>query len=484
MHSARSLLLSLILFALPAAAESGAWLNLHLEPGIALPTSGVTGTSHARSLGLKLDVPIWKGLAVQALGQVHAFPVAGVHSDNALFGFGAGVRYRILDDQQGYFFHLGANPEGHRGNLFGNLWVDAQVLMVRSGLRRGPGLDVGLGVESSLLDGLQIGPYVRYSYWGPEALAVLGLSVSIGIPETSVHDVDRDGDGIPDHLDRCPDDPEDLDGHEDTDGCPDPDNDQDGVLDAADRCPNVAGPAENDGCPDEDRDGDGIVDRLDRCPDAPEDVDGFQDEDGCPDPDNDGDGLRDGDDSCPLQPGPPENKGCPDTDRDGDGIVDRLDECPDEPETFNGVDDEDGCPEKQARVFVEHRRVVITEKVLFEFNKAGILPGSHALLDSVAQVLERFPQIRKLRVDGHTDDQGDEGYNLKLSEERAKAVRDYLIKKGIPEERLEHRGFGKSMPLAEGKDKESRERNRRVEFTITDPVDGIVPVEVPAAGGG
>jgi len=131
---------------------------------------------------------------------------------------------------------------------------------------------------------------------------------------------DRDGDGIADSRDLCPDEPEDFDGFEDTDGCPDPDNDKDGVLDVNDRCPNAPGPR-GDGCPRSvgtDRDHDGIPDAMDKCPDDPEDKDGFQDDDGCPDPDN-----------------------------DMDGIPDVRDKCPNEPETFNGYQDDDGCPDKK-----------------------------------------------------------------------------------------------------------------------------------------
>ncbi len=131
---------------------------------------------------------------------------------------------------------------------------------------------------------------------------------------------DRDGDGIADDLDMCPDQPEDYDGFNDDDGCPDPDNDGDGVRDVDDHCPNIAGPAP-DGCPrttSGDRDGDGIPDNRDKCPDDPEDKDGFEDADGCPDPDN-----------------------------DRDGILDVNDKCPNEPETFNGYQDDDGCPDRR-----------------------------------------------------------------------------------------------------------------------------------------
>ena len=164
---------------------------------------------------------------------------------------------------------------------------------------------------------------------------------------------DRDGDGIPNDPDECPDDPEDFDQFEDEDGCPDTDNDQDGILDDPDECPNEPedrdGFEDENGCPDPDNDQDGILDEPDECPDEPEDEDGFQDRDGCPDPDNDEDGIPDDPDECPDEPEDidefEDENGCPDPDNDQDGILDDPDRCPNEPEDMNGVDDDDGCPE-------------------------------------------------------------------------------------------------------------------------------------------
>ena len=141
---------------------------------------------------------------------------------------------------------------------------------------------------------------------------------------------DRDGDGVPDSLDACPDEPEDKDGFQDEDGCPDLDNDGDGIPDHEDQCPNDPedkdGFQDTDGCPEHDNDSDGIPDSLDRCPNEAEDKDGFEDDDGCPDPDN-----------------------------DGDGIPDKNDKCPNDPETVNGFEDEDGCPDVRATAGPEER---------------------------------------------------------------------------------------------------------------------------------
>jgi len=168
-------------------------------------------------------------------------------------------------------------------------------------------------------------------------------------------DDDNDGDRRPDSEDKCPNAAEDIDGFEDDDGCPDPDNDKDGILDLEDKCPNDPEdgkpPFPKDGCPADkhDSDGDGIPDSTDKCPLEEEDKDGFEDDDGCPELDNDKDGIPDAQDKCPLCPedkdGFEDDDGCPDPDNDHDGIPDAQDKCPLQPETVNGVADEDGCPD-------------------------------------------------------------------------------------------------------------------------------------------
>ncbi len=175
-----------------------------------------------------------------------------------------------------------------------------------------------------------------------------GVEDEDGCPEG-----DTDGDGIEDEQDRCPDQPEDPDDFEDEDGCPDPDNDGDGVRDGFDSCPNQPedrdGDRDEDGCPDNDTDRDGIEDAQDRCPKRPEDVDGFADLDGCPERDVDLDGIDDTEDECPEQPerfdGVQDEDGCPEPDGDGDGISDARDRCPEEAESYNGKKDDDGCPD-------------------------------------------------------------------------------------------------------------------------------------------
>jgi outer membrane protein OmpA-like peptidoglycan-associated protein len=277
-----------------------------------------------------------------------------------------------------------------------------------------------------------------------------------GCPET-----DADGDGVADEADGAPLDAEDKDNFEDADGVPDPDNDKDGFLDGADKCPTEAGIAENEGCPDRDRDGDGIVDRLDKCADAAEDKDGFQDEDGCVDADNDNDGVVDAKDQCVDKAGPVENRGCPDTDRDGDSVVDRLDNCPDEA----GTADNKGCKAKQL-VEITKEKLVILDKVYFGSGSDKILPKSFTLLNNVASVLKTHPEVKKVVVEGHTDNKGKPEANKALSQKRAESVVAYLVKQGVEPARLSAAGYGQEKPIASNDTEPGRAENRRVDFVL------------------
>ncbi len=296
---------------------------------------------------------------------------------------------------------------------------------------------------------------------------------------------DRDGDGFKDDIDQCPDEPEDRDDFEDLDGCPEPDNDRDGLLDEVDSCPNEPedkdGVDDEDGCPDRDetdRDGDGMKDDVDSCPDDPEDFDQFEDLDGCPEPDNDKDSILDTDDLCPNDPEDFDKwddvDGCPDPDNDKDRILDKEDDCVNEPETYNGKEDDDGCPDRGLVVRTD-TSLEILEKIYFETDKA-IIKGeqSFAVLDAVAATMIGNPDIELVEVQGHTDVRNNDEYNLKLSQERAEAVRDYLAGKGVEDNRLQAKGYGEGAPIepcsskpeCTGKCEQACSTNRRVEFII------------------
>jgi OOP family OmpA-OmpF porin len=294
---------------------------------------------------------------------------------------------------------------------------------------------------------------------------------------------DRDGDGYKDDQDQCPDEPEDFDGFQDGDGCPDPDNDNDGILDVDDRCPNIAedrdGDRDEDGCPEAnregDRDGDGIPDSKDKCPDVPEDKDGFEDLDGCPELDNDKDGIPDKQDSCPDDA---EDKdkfededGCPDPDNDKDQIPDVKDKCPNDPETYNGFQDEDGCPDK-GKVIIEGSDIVILEKVQFETNSAKILPQSNGILDAVASTMKGHPEFLVMEIAGHADERSTDEHNLNLTKLRAAAVMAAMQQRGVNAKRLVSQGYGEYCPLDAASNPAAWEKNRRVEFKIVKTDEG------------
>ncbi len=261
-------------------------------------------------------------------------------------------------------------------------------------------------------------------------------------PKAEEKPADRDGDGVADRDDRCPDAPEDRDEFQDADGCPDPDNDADRIEDAADRCPMQA-----------------------------EDRDAFEDEDGCPDPDNDQDGVPDAVDQCPLEmedaDGHLDEDGCPDPDNDGDGFLDVVDQCPLEPETKNGYADEDGCPDtKEVRVVGD--KIVLDDRIHFWKNSSNIRARSHLVLGKLSRLLNEHPEYVHVEIQGHTDSRGDEALNEQLSRKRAAAVLHFLVERGgVDPTRLESKGFGSTRPRTLGTDEYDHFLNRRVEFHIT-----------------
>ena len=252
--------------------------------------------------------------------------------------------------------------------------------------------------------------------------------------------IDTDNDRICADVDRCPDQPEDFDGYEDEDGCPE----------------------------DQDTDGDGIMDSVDQCVLDPEDKDNYQDEDGCPELDNDADGILDTSDECVMVPEDPDGyqdtDGCPDKDNDQDTVLDIEDDCPFE----KGVVSERGCPKKYEGVEITETHIRINQKIHFAYNKAKIKRDSYAILSTVAEVLKDNPEIN-LSIEGHTDSRGKDAYNKKLSRKRAKAVMKHLTQKGkINKNRLVFKGFGEEKPIDTNLTDEGRAANRRVEFVRTD----------------
>ncbi len=336
---------------------------------------------------------------------------------------GPGVRFEAV--MRGIFglSALGNGFEAHGGvRIPTSRWVELFAL-------GGPGFGTTAGTpQLRIIAGLALLKPTEKP--APRREPVVDVCKAAKAPIAACPLADWDGDGIRNRNDDCPKEAEDTDEFEDKNGCPDPDNDGDGIADAADKCPLVVG-----------------TERFE----------------GCPPPDQDGDGVFDPDDKCPTEPGPKERDGCPLRDTDGDGSMDDVDNCINEP----GPEDNQGCPRKQKQlVKITKDKLVILDKVYFDTNKATIQSRSFKLLDQVSQVLNDHPEVKRIRVEGHTDDQGNDAHNLKLSQDRADAVSIYLMANGVAIERVAAVGFGETQPIESNKTKKGRATNRRVEFVI------------------
>ena len=328
----------------------------------------------------------------------------------------------------------------------------------------------------------------------------LGFIANFNLPpvdeepvDLEMPEVDTDGDGIPDSEDNCPG----VAGPALFKGCPDSDND--GIIDSRDDCPNEAGPLATDGCPVKDpgaitatvdTDGDGVSDDNDNCPNEP----GLDRHFGCPD--TDGDNVSDDKDACPNIVGLPKFSGCPDT--DGDGITDASDNCP----TVAGKSEYNGCPNpptttvpsttvpsttvpstsnpsssypgstysgSSSPVISSTTSSIladVSQNVEFETSRATLRQSSYVALDKVIAIMKEYPNYN-LEVAGHTDSIGNSAGNQKLSENRAKSCRDYLVRKGISSSRINYIGFGEKQPIADNRYRDGRSKNRRVEFRLT-----------------
>lgn len=424
--------------------------------GLALATQvGVPVTDAPRSAGADPGFFIWP----QLIGEKRFFG-AGILKIGANAGFRAhsasGTQLDLRDgrfvDGQRITYGLGASvrvaePVDIVADTYGTFLLGGADSAVKPSNEVTGGLKIFIERNSYLM--LGAGPRYTSGFEAADVRAFVGF-----IFEPSIGD--RDGDGIKDDLDKCPDEKEDFDGFEDEDGCPEPDNDHDGIPDIKDKCPNVPedmdGDEDTDGCPeppkDGDRDHDGIPDSRDKCPDDPEDKDGFEDEDGCPEPDN-----------------------------DHDGIPDVKDLCPNEPETFNKFRDEDGCPDR-GNVVVEDNNIVILKKIQFKTGSAEILPESNEILDAVAGTIKDHPEFQLVEVAGHADERAPDAYNLQLTQLRVNAVVAALVARGTPANKLRSKGYGEYCPEDPEHNEAAWEKNRRVEFKIVKTADGPTGVEL------
>ena len=408
--------------------------------------------------GLGLRVTGWLPTGNQAAFQgepARVMPTAILDWRHDGLLFGANIGYLVRDRSQVFnivnddavrwgVFGRGpiAGPLGWLATVYGSVQMAKQVepldTATRSYSLANSPIEALAGVRLNLLPWdftLAAGPGLDSGVGAPVFRIVLQGAYHTGdqkasqAPEPAAVEPDTDGDGLLDKDDKCPQEPEDKDGFEDADGCPDLDNDKDGIPDTADKCPNDPEDKDNfedaDGCPDPDNDKDGILDAVDKCPLQPEDKDGFEDKDGCPDPDNDQDKILDPDDKCPDDP---------------------TNKC------------------KAARV---GGQIVIYERVEFAVDKADIRKQSFSILNAVVAILQERPDITAVEVQGHTDSDGDDQHNLELSQARTDAVVKYLVAHGIEAKRLTGKGYGETQPMKPNDTKANKQLNRRVQFVIS-----------------
>lgn len=388
--------------------------------------------------------PIW-GIQAEfgwiGLGGVDQEPPAGLGELSGATGGHLAIGLRGRPFAKAGFW----NPSGP--------WASAALGIDLTGGVVAPMLDLFLGYDFPVTEKLSLGPTLGYALVlqtrdSPRPdnanLLMAGIHGTFDFGSnlvSQVHELDRDHDGILDEHDHCPDDPEDKDGFEDPDGCPDLDNDQDTVLDIVDRCP------------------------MD-----PEDFDKFEDADGCLDPDNDRDTILDAQDKCPLEPEDldefEDEDGCPDPDNDRDTIPDIKDLCPNEPEIINGIADNDGCPDSES-VRVVGDKIELDQKIHFWTNSDRIRGMSYPVLDKLAAFLIEHPEYVHVDIEGHADRRGDQEFNLDLSKRRAASIRDFLQKHGVESARLSSEGYGSSRPLVDADNEGAWFMNRRVEFVVT-----------------
>jgi OOP family OmpA-OmpF porin len=359
---------------------------------------------------------------------------------------------QVRDDSDFFYYSIGAAVKYDLNNLVGETsqWFDPYVYLggdyVSANSTQEGMINLGVGFNTWFSDNLglnfQTGTKKGFSdNVKAHYQTSLGLVVKFGGKDT-------DGDGVYDKKDACPE----VAGLIEFNGCPDADGD--GIKDSDDACPNVAGLAAMNGCPD--ADGDGVADKDDMCPNAK----GTKANKGCPD--SDGDGLVDKDDKCATIAGPSANGGCPWPDTDGDGVLDKDDNC----KTEVGPASNNGCPEPVITEAAKMGVDTFAKAILFNTGRASFKSGVSKQIDGMLAIMNEFPKA-EFDIKGYTDSTGSASNNLKLSEKRANAVRNYLISKGIAASRLIAKGYGEDAPIDSNKTRAGRSNNRRVEVKVS-----------------
>lgn len=445
---------------------------------------GVHGEPFTLAAGVQAWAPTGRQAQYAGDGEWRLKPRVMVSGDVDIFTYSGslGVNWRSRQET------IGAGMIGTEMNLT----AAAGVKMLDKALVVGPELwtstvfedafgkkttpvELALGAHYLIADQVRVGAGaatgLTRSYGSPVVRYLVGLEWAPGVT------TDRDGDGIPDSEDACPDVKGVRSAEPSRNGCPPPppvaegpsDRDHDGIADNVDACPDIPGLKTEDpqtnGC--KDTDGDGIFDPKDACPNEK----GVANKDaafnGCPDGDNDG--IADKVDACPKEPGvadpDPKKNGCPvDPDRDKDGVPNDQDACPDEPGKPDPDPKKNGCP----KAFIADGQIKILDQVKFKTGSAALEQGKDSMevLEAVLKVLTDHPEVKKVRIEGHTDKTGSAKLNKKLSADRAASVKKWLIGKGITADRLSSEGFGPDRPIDTNDTEQGKRNNRRVEFHI------------------
>jgi OOP family OmpA-OmpF porin len=390
----------------------------------------------------------------------------------------------VIGDEVQAMFEFGYTTKNNRFNIGPEIWFQSHALNDKFFHKEYTSLEIMAAAHYLIADvvriGIGVGGAPQQDIGTPQARFLFRLAYA---PLRKQHGprvviVDTDKDGIPDSEDACPGTPGVRTNDPKTNGCPPapPDRDHDGVMDSDDLCPDDPVGDHPDpkrpGCPAKDSDGDGVYDYEDLCVDTPAGAHPDPAKKGCPAIDSDGDGVFDYEDKCPQVPAgahpetSPDKLGCPKPDRDHDTVPDEVDACPDKPGAPSSDPKKNGCP---GLIEVRNGVIVIFQPVFFATNKDTILKKSFPVLNAVADALKVEPEIKKVMIEGHTDNKGKASKNMELSDRRARSVMNYMINKGIASERLDAQGYGDSKPVASNKTSKGRAANRRVEFHIVDP---------------
>lgn len=457
------------------AQQEGKWADVALGMGVGVPLGNVWGPS--KDMGLRYTPGLmvgrrfgWFRLALEAQALVRRKLVPSAGSSIKQPELGSEVRFGAVAATVGRRLRWELD-------LIGSVSLVDQPGSVE--LLLGPRYLANPSTELFALAGVGVGsapgtPLFRVmvgtAFGGVKPPLLPGessVTCDPGLPHSPMEcpDMDEDNDEVLNRHDRCPME----NGTPERNGCPFRDLDNDGIEDALDECPAEWGEKVRQGCPMLDDDLDGVENDKDICPaeaGPPEGVKQDDDRLGCPLRDKDEDGIDDEMDHCPEMKGKKEFNGCLDLDLDRDHVFNRLDSCPNEA----GTEENHGCPvHEMPLVTLTRARLELMGNVFFVPSQPRLESRSFGLLDWVARIIKEHPEFPPIVVGAHTDNRGFAQANLRLSQARADAVRQYLIERGVAPERVMAKGYGDTRPIDSNATSIGRENNRRVEFIIAWP---------------